>query len=460
MSKINKLRKDEKGQILVISVLVLLMLVVFIYAVFNVGQMVSEKMRMQNIADSAAYSGAVWEARLLNFTAYTNRALIANIVMGSFITAMQSNSDAWNRLRFVSYFCIPIPGVGSIIGTLATVYKQIADALGSTPICSKFIPQSNKLLLDAQGGLFQAVIGTPSNYGGLINQTMNDIAKFMDKDVELYPSTKKAFIDKTLNTAVFNQNYTSLYNVAILGNWQDIAKVTNATITSWTKGTESGTFFPPPVIPPDVFNKRDWKLLPDWMATGLACVLCTPANYKINGSIQFDPNFIRTSDSVSTIRNKKVYGIPIPCTEKNVNIGNYSKTWTQADLNDWGTMLRKMDKSKPISEKEPSVWVVVKKKKRKLEKKLLKFKASLNPTKKGIRERFDINKHVDDLYAVARGQAVYRDPVTGLGPNLFNPFWEATLATASGNPPGFSPIFIAINSGFGNALPATESILH
>ncbi|WP_432382471.1 pilus assembly protein TadG-related protein [Duganella sp. P38] len=47
---------------------------------FNSGQVTNAKMRAMNAADAAAYSGAVWQARNLNFQAYMNRAMVVNEV--------------------------------------------------------------------------------------------------------------------------------------------------------------------------------------------------------------------------------------------------------------------------------------------------------------------------------------------------------------------------------------------
>ena len=44
----------------------------------NAGKMLTEKIRVTNAADAAAYSAAVVEARALNYDAYLNRAMVAN----------------------------------------------------------------------------------------------------------------------------------------------------------------------------------------------------------------------------------------------------------------------------------------------------------------------------------------------------------------------------------------------
>ena len=50
------------------------------FVMFNTGQVVSRKLLLSDAADAAAYSGLLWQARALNFQAYTNRAMVANEV--------------------------------------------------------------------------------------------------------------------------------------------------------------------------------------------------------------------------------------------------------------------------------------------------------------------------------------------------------------------------------------------
>ncbi len=51
-----------------------------LFYVFNTGQVSADKQRVVNAADAAAYSAALWRARSLNYSAYANRAMIANDV--------------------------------------------------------------------------------------------------------------------------------------------------------------------------------------------------------------------------------------------------------------------------------------------------------------------------------------------------------------------------------------------
>lgn len=68
----------ERGQVLPVSIALMVIVSALFYLMVNAGQAVTEKMRVTNAADAAAYSAAVVEARALNFDAYMNRGIIAN----------------------------------------------------------------------------------------------------------------------------------------------------------------------------------------------------------------------------------------------------------------------------------------------------------------------------------------------------------------------------------------------
>lgn len=70
----------QKGQAIPIGMALFLVLGLMSFVLFNTGQTVSDKSRIVNTADSAAYSGLLWQARAMNFQAYTNRAMVANQV--------------------------------------------------------------------------------------------------------------------------------------------------------------------------------------------------------------------------------------------------------------------------------------------------------------------------------------------------------------------------------------------
>lgn len=115
------LKNNEDGQILVLTALSGLALVMMVSAIFNVGMVTGEKMKVQNAADAAAYSQAVWEARTLNFLAYTNRAIISHMVTIAFATAMISQRNLWEKAMAAS----GVPIIGQMIDALYTFWNSL-----------------------------------------------------------------------------------------------------------------------------------------------------------------------------------------------------------------------------------------------------------------------------------------------------------------------------------------------
>ena len=84
----------ERGQVLVIGLVVCVALFMISISVANVGIMVAEKIQLQDAVDAAAYSAATVEARYMNLSAYLNRAMIANYDSMAFDTAIWAVVDA------------------------------------------------------------------------------------------------------------------------------------------------------------------------------------------------------------------------------------------------------------------------------------------------------------------------------------------------------------------------------
>ena len=54
------------------------LLMMCVLGTINLGRAVYEKVQLQSAADAAAYSQAAVEARVMNYTAYTNRAMVVH----------------------------------------------------------------------------------------------------------------------------------------------------------------------------------------------------------------------------------------------------------------------------------------------------------------------------------------------------------------------------------------------
>jgi hypothetical protein len=122
--------KRSKGQALVAFLGFAAAMIAMLLVSFNSGQVTNAKMRAMNAADAAAYSGAAWQARTLNFQAYMNRAMVVNEV-----TIAQSVSlRSWvNYLdRFVENIAIVtriVPGLGAVTTGVSRAVGLVADVV-------------------------------------------------------------------------------------------------------------------------------------------------------------------------------------------------------------------------------------------------------------------------------------------------------------------------------------------
>ena len=80
MKRLAQGRTLQRGQALVLALGLLLLGVLALRLLFESGQYTAARQRLLNTADAAALSAATWRARVLNFHAYSNRAIIANEV--------------------------------------------------------------------------------------------------------------------------------------------------------------------------------------------------------------------------------------------------------------------------------------------------------------------------------------------------------------------------------------------
>lgn len=123
-----KISQYEQGQALPLALILLPIVASVLFYMFNTGQVVQEKMRLTNTADAVAYSAGVYEARVLNYDAYTNRAMIANEIaighaVGMASWAKYAATSADNISTYVRY----IPYIGQVLEQLLQELKEAIE---------------------------------------------------------------------------------------------------------------------------------------------------------------------------------------------------------------------------------------------------------------------------------------------------------------------------------------------
>ena len=103
---VGRLHRDERGAISFLAVFALLTLVMLLGMVMNVGRCVDGKVRMQNAADSVAYSGGLVLARGLNTLSFTNHLLCEVFAL----TACMREAQARNAEQELRDLLAPLMG--------------------------------------------------------------------------------------------------------------------------------------------------------------------------------------------------------------------------------------------------------------------------------------------------------------------------------------------------------------
>ena len=81
----SRLHRDERGTISIVTVFTLLMFTMLLVMIVNVATHLDDKIKMQNAADAAGYSGGVVLARGMNGIAFTNHLLCDVFAMTAFL---------------------------------------------------------------------------------------------------------------------------------------------------------------------------------------------------------------------------------------------------------------------------------------------------------------------------------------------------------------------------------------
>jgi hypothetical protein len=120
-------RGQQRGQAIVWFLATIAACCCVLALVYDVGQVANKKEETVNAADAAALSGAMIEARMLNFQAYANRARIANeVTIAQLVSTDSFLQYAATLSQNLATYISAIPIVGEFAGP---VLQGIADGL-------------------------------------------------------------------------------------------------------------------------------------------------------------------------------------------------------------------------------------------------------------------------------------------------------------------------------------------
>ncbi|HYZ90357.1 MAG TPA: pilus assembly protein TadG-related protein [Myxococcales bacterium] len=159
---LRKLQRDEDGQALVLGAIFALVLMLCVLSTVNLGRAVYDKVQLQTAADAAAYSQAAVEARVLNFTAYTNRAMVVHyaalMAAAAYLTWVHF---LWAAIDPLLTILRNVPFAGSALASLQQVFRGLVAVLDSAvAVMTPLVSAANVVLYTLQEGAWLAV-GAP-----------------------------------------------------------------------------------------------------------------------------------------------------------------------------------------------------------------------------------------------------------------------------------------------------------
>jgi hypothetical protein len=158
---LHRLRRDEEGQTLVLAAVFGLVLMLCVLGTVNLGRAVYDKVQLQTATDSAAYSQAAVEARALNFTAYTNRAMVVHYASIMAATSYLSWVHfLWAGMRPTLQLLQFVPYAGVVFKIILQVMQVLVRIMDwAVALLTPIVSAANMVLYALQEGAWWSVYG-------------------------------------------------------------------------------------------------------------------------------------------------------------------------------------------------------------------------------------------------------------------------------------------------------------
>jgi Flp pilus assembly protein TadG len=151
--------RDEHGAVMVMTIAFALPLAMFLFVTYNTGVTLTTRMRAQNVADAASYSAALWQARFLNYCAYTRRHMVSNYATIALCTAYEGTHEMWNNIYDADDLTITAGSDSGMITDLMEAFHSIFNNV-LWPMVKQTregCDRMNKMLSNSQEAMFLTV---------------------------------------------------------------------------------------------------------------------------------------------------------------------------------------------------------------------------------------------------------------------------------------------------------------
>jgi hypothetical protein len=235
----------QRGQIAPIALFGVLIASAVLVVMYNAGQKITEKSHLTNAADAAAYSGAVWTARHLNFMAYTNRAMIANhIGVGHFVSYVSWVRYIDETISFIANFAQFIPYAGQYIEIVQEIIAEVREFTDEEaevviPIMDTWNASYRAAQMEAQASLAlnnltELMRRTAQAYDP--NIRINDRDEFGSMPTLLRTSLEARILSRMVSVPTFVERYSADEDDGAIEQLIGSSVRVNADTTRWIAG--------------------------------------------------------------------------------------------------------------------------------------------------------------------------------------------------------------------------------
>ena len=237
------MKKLQRGQVLPLGLVLVVMGMVGALMVYNTGVVATDKMRLANSADAAAYSGALWQARALNYQAYANRAMVANqVAIGQAVSLQSWMISAAVVTENIEKVTAAIPVLNSITATTSRVVTLAeAGVSKGADLMLRLSNAATQVLSLSQDAMLVATVANTA-------EIISVVARESDNR---FTTTSKYGIGSTFANSFqwfdFNEQYTSKDDEAMRER-QDIIMASRDEFTRSRSWSLFDGWFPTPAL--------------------------------------------------------------------------------------------------------------------------------------------------------------------------------------------------------------------
>lgn len=228
----------QVGQVIPVALVLLMVGVLIGLVTYNTSRLVSDRANLSNTADSAVYSGLVWQTRVLNFNAYSNRAMVANQVSIAQAVSLRS----WSlHSRIAAENMNVVLGAIPYLGQVVAVYQRVVSGVDRivepvAEVMAAVIDEVNGVLSIAQELMYYSAFA----------ETPLIVSEIIDRSDDRFEAVGSVSVASLVSNAARWREHSRRYDATDRDLMNERASIINRSLDPFSR-------------------KRNWKFMRFWL---------------------------------------------------------------------------------------------------------------------------------------------------------------------------------------------------